>query len=473
MPLDPTLARGFDIPKIESPIDQMGGALTNALMMSKMNTSRDESLRNAMLDKVMRARMRPDGTYDQGGVLYDMAQADIGRVIPDQQKAFLEMDKTKAETAGSKATASKSMVDAQAKFNENYATLLNGVTDFEQLKSRVVQAYKNDVAFSVLGPEGAKAAANNDLMEAQAAATKSPADLAAWINNKVVGKDARKNSYQVIGDAKGQTLGATNDYGTPGFKPIKELGPKPVSQGTTINMPGAKTYAEKVTELTAENDVAAGKAAAAVPLIVADLDLLDGLIDRAFTGRGSEFKESVSAWTGTNQDSVNATQQMKQLLSTDMLKNIGTLCTQYDVKLGSVTEKEFDQLRNTTPKPSDTPATIKAWVKKAKEIALKTQADYDRLRKNREQNTITSPVSSLLPPARGAVSAPPSLPPSIPMGPVKTKKGREVPADAVSELMDPSTTPADMAEFDAVFGEPGLAKRLRGGSPNGGRPLPR
>jgi hypothetical protein len=471
MPLDPTLARGFDLPKIESPIDQMGGVLRNAFAMEKLGASRRTRERdNAMRNVFSRLPQMRDGSgVDFAAAPQMLSEQGFGDEALAALSKLATVGKVKAETTNEGAkTAETEMktnherLKAKGTWLTNVRAGFGGVQVPEQAKM-VLDAAANEAAtMGVFTPEGA--AKWRDLQSGLLDDSVKAGTFTKFLDDHRLGaKDAAEKIFTVLsGKDKNQVIASPKFASAPSV-PVASV-EAPERKGVTVNVGGGDKYADEMAKLKAAHDFAKGTSAEAAPAKISELERASSLVDRAFTGRGADWKESGSAWTGTNPDAVQATQELKQILSTDMLTNIGTLRTQFDVKLGSVTEKEFEQLRNTTPKITDSPATIKAWLQRAVEVEKKTIADYQRLAKRVSDNPVTAPVARA-----GMVPQPPAIPES-PTNVFKDSDGDDIPPGAIAELR---RNPKTAAMFDKTFGRPGLSTLiLKGGGPTGRAPLP-
>lgn len=492
MPLDPTLARGFDLPKIESPIDQMGGALTNALMMSKMNTSRDESLRNAMLDKVMRARVRPDGTYDQGGVLYDMAQADLGRAIPDQQKSFLAMDETKSKTAennaqalGAQATAKKAAAETREKLVSMLPMLLKGANTIDDVRT-TLSRYAQDPSFveSLGGLEATKAFVGAIASEAKGAEDMGtfPQWLYSYktdpktatekkVDSRDLGGTMVTSSYNVSGPNAGKLRTETTEK-------ITES-PKAPRTDIKINLPAKETLDSFGQGLGKDQVERFGKletAARGANARVREIDRLISVVDsgKLFTGMGADKKLDalrLASMLGVpvDKDLITNTEEVIAGLTQNTLMSIGRM-EQMGVTVSPMSDKDLQMFRDASPQVKNSPDMIKRLLRVERQMQQDAVKMFRQRRGAVESNPQTSPMVKAM-----SISDVPEIPDLVPKATPQWKagmkgvNGKTVNQKQFSELI---ANPSDDAEFDGWFG-PGSAALLRGGTSKQAAPFNR
>lgn len=493
MPLDPMIANPATL-KLDNPMEQYGLFLKNAMMADEMGVAQQKRQKTAAYNAMMPEVTNNKGEIDWGKARYLAAQRGLGDLVTDLETEQLKGSKTRAEvghldaqSTQQKAAAAKAEMDAVAEAVKNHFGNLSMIPYNPQNPAASADAFdawlEQGVADPIIGKFKLMQAGNDpaklaDTIAREKAIGRAHAESGTF-GNFIYGiqggldKLAQRDTSQVdTGKSKLTVSTQKNSLGTPTSDVVRTdavdaAAMKARGGGVNINLPGAKTYAETVTEETAKRDVAAGATNAALPNVFADLDDLENLVDKAYTGYWANGKYNLNAAVGTSPEAVQATQQMNQLLSTDMLKNIGTLRTQYDVKLGSVTEKEFDQLRKTTPSMTDSPETIKKWVQKARAIAQRTQADYERLVTRRQGNPITAPVSSLLQPPT------PPRAPENPSGVFTDSDGDPIPAADIENLRKNKNNPKHRKMFDDAYKKPGLSTLiLDGGGPTGRAPLP-
>ena len=494
MPLDPTLARGFDLPKIESPIDQMGGALTNALMMSKMNTSRDESLRNAMLDKVMRARVRPDGTYDQGGVLYDMAQADLGRAIPDQQKSFLAMDETKSKTAennaqalGAKATAKKAATETREKLIGMIPMILKGANTIDDVRVSLSR-YAQDPSFveSLGGLEAAKTFVGGIASEAKGAEAMGtfPQWLYSYqtdpktatekkVDSRDLGGTMVTSSYNTSGPNAGKLRTETTEK-------ITES-PKAPRTDIKINMPGQESVSEfdkVVGKGQGESFLKLQEAALGAPARVRDIDRTIGLIDsgKVFTGTGAEPKLEalrVASMLGVpvDKDLIRNTEEVIAGLVQNTLTGISRF-EQMGVSLTPMSDKDLQMFRDASPQIRNSPEMIKRLLRVERQLYQDSVKMFNQRRNAVTSNPRTSPTIKAM-----SIESLPEIPNVAPKvvpkwrSGMKGANGKPINQRQFDALL---ANPSDAAEFDApeAFG-PGSSAMILGGTSTQAAPFNR
>lgn len=450
--------------QIDDPNESMGRMLQNAMLMEKLGAGRREQRDIDETNAFLKQYIRQDGSLDLPGFKYGAAQAGRGALIAGVEKSQSEIANINSQVESHKASALASRHKALGEYLGYRREFTQGLSDDPAVGLQQYEKILNDTlpifAEAAGNPERAAALHAQDLAAAkQAAATGKWGQYRSY--TQLGAKDASERHTTLVNEVGGQKLVSTNKFGTdPNTKVIGQYGAAPKSAGTTINVGGGKKYGDKMEELQAEHDFAKGVAAETSPLKISEFERGEGLVDRAFTGYWAEGKGTVASAAGVSPDAVQATQELKQILSGDMLKNIGSLRTQYDVKLGSVTKPEFDQLMNTMPRITDSPATIKAWFKRAKVIEQKVMADYERLVKRRAANPVTAPVSRA-----GMVPQPPTLPSARP---TKGTNGKVMFQSAIDDLI---ANPRHAAEFDAHFGK-GSAASVLGGTQPGSRPLP-
>jgi hypothetical protein len=495
MPLDPTLARGFDLPKIESPIDQMGGALTNALMLSKMNTSRDESLRNAMLDKVMRARMRPDGTYDQGGVLYDMAQAGLGRGVTGQQKSFADLAETQSKTAennaqalGAKATAKKAAAETREKLIGMIPMLLKGANTIDDVRTSLSR-YAQDPSFidSMGGLDATKVFFEGIASEAKGAEKMGtfPQWLYSYqtdpktatekkVDSRDLGGTMVTSSYNVSGPNAGKLRTETTEKITESPKAPKTI--------INNNMPGQESVSEldkAIGKGQGDNFLKLEQAALGAPARVRDIDRIVGLIDsgKLFVGTGAEPKLEalrVASMLGVPVDKelIQNTEEVIAGLVQNTLTGISRF-EQMGVSLTPMSDKDLQMFRDASPQIKNSPEMIKRLLRVERQMYQDSRKMYNARKVALDSNPRTSPTIKAM-----SLGSLPEIPDVVPKTVPKWRdgmtgvKGEKVNQRQFNELLANRDNPSEIAEFDGHFGA-GSAARILGGAPTGGRPLPR
>lgn len=454
MPMDPNLANAILNPpriKTPDPMEQMGGVLTNALMMEKLSMAQEGRTRNALIDRTLGGAYK-NGKLDKDLARQGLAQAGAASAIPDLEESWVKGDKAQAETDKIHTEA----LIKSLEFTRQYLPAVKTPQDYTQLMF-------ND---SVIGPQLTKQFGGPEKLLA-VLNQMSPEQFVKLKEDQMAGvENTLKNHYQLVQEKDQQRLVAAPEYGSGAPRVVGTYGPEP-NKGVTVNVGGGDKYAEEMAKLKANHDFNKGTAAEAAPAKISELERAIPLVDRAFTGYWAEGKNTASSATGVNQDAVQATQELKQLLSGDMLKNIGTLRNQFDVKLGSVTEKEFAQLQNTTPRITDSPATIKGWLRRAIDLEKRTMADYERLVTRVSTNPVTAPVASA-----GMIPQPPNVP-GTPAQVFADGDGDPIPVEAIADLMRHKNDPKHHKMFDQAFGKPGLAALiLKGGGPTGQAPFP-
>ena len=94
MPIDPNIANAMMNPKqfqMPDPMDGMGKALANALMMEKMRGLGDERAMNNALNEVYKTT-----GGDRTKMRSELANRNLGRHIPTVEKQWWEADKAQA-----------------------------------------------------------------------------------------------------------------------------------------------------------------------------------------------------------------------------------------------------------------------------------------------------------------------------------------------------------------------------------------
>lgn len=448
--------------QIPDPMESFGRVMQNALIADKLSASADEREQNALANRIMKAAVNPDGTTNRNKYRYDMAQAGRGTALADQDKTWAEVDNQVSQAESHRASALKAQHDALGKYLSDSREFLRSVSDDPTIGLPQYEAILHTtqpLLASLAGEERAAA-----IHQQRLAAAKQAASTGGWKQyrsfEQLGAKDASERHTTLISEMGGQKLVSTNKYGDdPNTKVVGQFGAAPKG-GVTVNVGGGKKYGDKMEELQAEHDFAKGVAAETSPLKISEFRRGADLVDRAFTGYWANAKTTGAAATNTSPDAVQATQELSQILSGDMLKNIGSLRTQYDVKLGSVTEKEFDQLQRTMPRITDSPRTIKDWFKRAENIERKVMVDYERLVKRRGGNPVTAPVSRA-----GMIPEPPTVPTARP---TKGTNGKPFFQSAIDDLV---ANPRHAVEFDAHFGK-GSAALILGGTQPENHPLP-
>lgn len=480
MPLDPLIANPAKL-ELPNPLADSQMFLQNALAMEKMGESRRTRERAAALRNVFaRLPQMKDGTGpDFATAPQLLAEQGFGDEALDALSKLTNVGHVKEQTNKEAALAGKAGAEAIGERLKNKATFLVehnkdlrlDITP-DEAKKAFERAAQYGTEMGVFSPEGGTKFLNDSVAEMETAIKNG--HYPDFIRHRSLGaKDsAEKIITQLHGEANNE-LRATNKYGGGQSTVVASVkAPKPGGVNINIDQRTGSKYADRRAELAAEKDDALATAAANAPAQIAEINRLRALIPKAYTGVGAEAKliaRSAATSLAGMKDSdgaLRATSDLKMGLSENSLKNIATLW-QEGVKLGAVTKPEFDQLMASVPQITSPPEVIDAWLARAADDRLSTIAKNQ----GRSAEIGTNPV---IPGAtKGIIPAPPSLPtiPSPTVAPVKTKAGREVPPDAIEKIRK-NDTPARRAKFDEIFGEPGLAARILGGAPTGGRPLP-
>jgi hypothetical protein len=477
MPLDPVIANPVPF-KINDPMEQYGAYLKNAFLMDEIDKAREEREFNSREAEAWK-KYKGD---NEGDVINSLASSGAGKRIPSIQKGFDERRKTAEETKKIASDAAKTEAETDAKVWENAKTLLDPVSPDPNIGVRQMEKvirgwYQNPRLAKFFADNGRTIEASLGEMNDAAQNGKFPDFLLA--NRSTLDK-LSKMTYvsEDLGGHKTVTAYRENTLGTPAGQQVsdKEVTLSPNRAQTNINVDtGGDEYAKERAKLRARADEDAANQAKAAPLILNDVTRGLALVPKAFTGYfsgGAKTFNAMAKGAGMNETTpgaLQATQELEQILSSDMLKNIGTLRNEYDVKLGSVTEKEFAQLQSTIPRITDDPATITAWFQRLGAATRKAQAEYEQHHRDVSTNPVTAPVVKGL-----SVPPPPKLPGTDRPNPgFMDKRGRPVTVDAISDLL--RGDPANDHYFDSAAGVPGLAKRIRasqGGTLNQGAPFP-
>lgn len=469
MAIDPNLANAILNPKqfqMPDPMEGMGQALTNAMLIEKMNGLRQERADNAMLNEIYKTT-----GGDRAKMRTEVINRGQGSRLPAMEKSWWEADKAAADVGKTTADAAKTKADTLKSKQESvralFAPYMNSQNITAQQMYDVMGAVLNDpdiggwYAEMKMTPEmvkqGIDHAAQNGQLPMFARAMGMTADKAL------------EQTYHVIQEKDKQTLVGSNKYGTPNAAVAGTYGAKPEA-GTTINIDNraADAYTKKAMEIQAEDDANLRKAAEAGPGQLQSLDELISILPDAYTGKTANILGTGSAWFKAaggepNEKALVATQKLKMGLSENSLKNIATMW-QEGVKLGAVTKPEFDQLMASVPQITDDPAVIKAWLLSAKD-GIKRTIERNQARQGQITGDakLGDAIGNIVPP-------PPQLPPA-PLPTYKSKRGNPIPEQALRDLL---AAPNTAAFFDEHFGVPGLAQRIlkeQGGAPNGGRPF--
>ena len=483
MPLDPLIANPAKL-ELPNPLADSQMFLQNALAMRQIDESNRKRRRDGALQNVFsRLPQMVDGSGpDFNAAPQMLTEQGFGDEALEALTKLTNVGHVKAQTTKEGALAGKADAEAIGEKLRNKATFLaEHYKDLrldstpDEAKQAFERASQYGTEMGVFSPEGGTKFLNDSIAEMDTAIKNG--HYSDFLRHRALG--AKDSAEKIITQLHGETtntLQATNKFGGGQSTTVASVkAPKPA--GTTVNIDNRtlSKYAEKTAEDQAAADAALRAAADAAPSQIAMITRLRGLIPRAYTGMGAEHKlaarAAASGLAGMKdaEGTLQATSNLKMGLSKESLANISNMW-QEGLRLGAVSNLEFTQLMASVPKITDPPEVIDAWLARAQDGLQKTM---DKAAQRFPQ--MPAAARAIVPPPPGVQPAPPSPPAPVAVPTpveVKTKAGRVVPPDAIDKIRA-NDTPARRAKFDEIFGEPGLAARVLGGAPNGGRPLPR
>lgn len=474
MPLDPVIANPATL-KIADPLEQYtnylrAGYLQDQIAEAKAARDEKNALRSAWSDPSLVGKSG-DEYYE--GVEKSLLTNKRGDLIPGVRKTRAEIDKIKAEGAEKFANADKSKLETYAKrFGISRDQLANISIDpsiGQQQRFAQIKAESKDPIIAEFN--ASMGISPDDYINREVGKMMGAQTPETWKQYLAMSMAGAENGLGLLNN-KIVTLdnGGTNEVIS-----VNELNPSnpttlltrrktidPNRPQHTINLTNeaakvTSAYESKRAELQAMRDDAKQEVAETVNQRLDDIQRARQLLgdDKAFTGAGAPFFEkaaSVSKTLGfpvTSDDKIAATQELRIFLSTNMLENIANLRNS-GVKLGSVTEKEFDQLMASAPKITDQPEVIDAWLGRAERNLRRIANDFNYRNEQLRNNESTRPFENALPRNDVQLSNPSTA--------------------NVQLLKSGKITPA---VFDKVYGPGAAARVTSGGNPNGNTPFPR
>jgi len=226
MPLDTSIAMGFQSPQFESPVNMMGNMMKlksmqqqNALAEQQMTDLQTARGNTTLLDSAYQKAVKPDGSIDYGVVLAEVAKGGKGSLLPG-------LLKTRAETEDAATKAKTSKVELVGKTLDFRRGFLRPDMPADQL-----MAWSNgNFQDALLGPELVNMGLTPEKVNADIMAAANSGTLPNYIRQAAQGIEALKLNF-VQRDSGGavETLAmdatGRNAFVVPGSTTQKTLSP--------------------------------------------------------------------------------------------------------------------------------------------------------------------------------------------------------------------------------------------------------
>lgn len=449
MPLDPNIAnpKQFQMP---DPMEGMGQALTNAMLIDKLRTSQDERYNNAMLGQAWK-----EGGGDRAKVTKALIERGQGANVPVLMKQFAEIDD---KIAGAAKTESETIKTELDNFKSVVAQLAGtpNVTA-EQMYNVLGAGFNNPV----IGQWYARMKITPELMKQgidHAAQSGRVSDVAKFL---MLGDKALEQQYHVIQEKDKQTLVGSNKYGTPNAAVAGTYGAKP-NEGTTVNVnTGEKAISEfdkAVGKARGERFIELENAAQAAPAMIAEVDRALGILNsgKVILGAGSQTLLDIARVAKAmgmpieNESMVN-TEELSRFFAQNTLSNIARF-KQMGVALTPMSDSDRRLVEMASAQGTNDPATIRRLLLLQRQMAQQSIVKYNEMAQRYSSNPATAP-------GQQALSTQPMTVPGTPNPAPGVKRTPN--ARAIEYL---KKNPGTAAQFDEAHGQPGLAQQiLRGG----------
>ena len=445
MPLDPTLTNPIQF-KMPDPLEQMGGALTNMLMMDKIQAARQERMDNALLNEAYKV-----AGGDKNKLYQAIIERGQGSQVPGLMKRLAEAEHKQAEVGKVAADTDKTNADAMKQALENTARVLPLVSqqDYAAVMSKDPIIGKQ---FQALGWDQNKLNAVVGMM--------TPEQFGQFRQQQMLGvKESLEKNYHLVSEEGKQILVAVNKFAEPNAQVAGTYGAKPKTEGTNITINGDKAANEF------EKAVGSGRGKQFLELedaarrsnkLVQDVSKIRGVLDKAFTGKAAGFATDVVAWAkalGFNvpNDRLVASQVLRRYLKDNIFNSIA----QHKANGASLTplsNLDLNLISDANMAQELDAASIRALLDDAERAARESVNQYNNFSTQMNTNPQTQPGSSAM--SMGQVPQPPS-------------GGWPAPQPG---HIDHLRKTKDTVNFDRKFG-PGAAARVLGGTPTGGTPF--
>lgn len=443
MTIDHNILNNLQQPKFDNPLAQYANYLAARNTQNEI-AKYDEGVAttNALNAAYKKAYNPTTGKVDRAALYGDVAQQGRGSHIPTLDKAFLDNDKTVAETGKAEMAARKDLNDVIGNRLEFSRKMLDGVRNPQQASLWIRQNYQDPYLAKYHAERGGSLQQDID----QFANILKAGHFDKWLRAMQLGAEKALETHLTEVDQGNKiALVQTNKFGPAesrvvGTYAVAEDPNRPRGTTVNVNTKGETAYIVKSQEKAADRDDVLSQADTAAPELMDRSQRIKDVLasGKIITGFGSNFRLQLGkalAVVGENDDeTIRNTETLAADLAHTTLESIKLLGIG---ARGLDTQKEREFLESFTGKKELDAKTIQHLA----ELAEKTATRVNERWKAR--------YNSIPQEARGAYEPPVNL---------KKNGTSGIPQSAINDL---KRNPGTAAQFDEVFG-PGSAARVLG-----------